>query len=65
MYASMIGLSLRVLLEKMYLPWSSMRVSEILRGTFLDRSIETSLDLEIGDVAWGCSMITVWEEVIC
>lgn len=50
-FASVISLSLKVPLRKMYLPWSSMRVSEIWMGTFLEKSIETPLDLGIGEVA--------------
>lgn len=52
MFASVIGLFLKVPLRKINLPWLSRRVSVICKGTFLDRSMNTPLDFEIGEVAW-------------
>lgn len=51
MFASVICLFLKVPFKKRILPCSSIRVSDIWIGVFLERSMETPLDFVVGDVA--------------
>lgn len=51
MFARVIGLFLNVPLRKMNLPCSSINVSVICKGIFLERSIETPFVFEAGEVA--------------